>query len=90
MLNVTGDHLGLRDIDTIEQLAAVKRVIVEAVPRDGYAVLNADDELVLEMRKHCSGNVILFTMNEDHELIERWVRRGRKAVVLQHDDRRAS
>ena len=87
MLNVTGDHLGLRDIDTIEQLAAVKRVIVEAVPRDGYAVLNADDELVLEMRKHCSGNVILFTMREDHELIERWVRRGRKAVVLQHDEK---
>jgi cyanophycin synthetase len=87
VLNVTGDHLGLRDIDTIEQLAAVKRVIVEAVPRDGYAVLNADDELVLEMRKHCSGNVILFTMREDHELIERWVRRGRKAVVLQHDEK---
>ena len=87
VLNVTGDHLGLRDIDTIEQLAAVKRVIVEAVPRDGFAVLNADDKLVLEMRKHCSGNVILFTMNEEHELIERWVRRGRKAVVLQHDDK---
>jgi len=87
VLNVTGDHLGLGDIDTIEQLAAVKRVIVEAVPRDGFAVLNADDRLVLEMRKHCSGNVILFTMNEDHELIERWVRRGRKAVVLQHDDK---
>ncbi|MEZ0235226.1 MAG: cyanophycin synthetase [Actinomycetota bacterium] len=87
VLNVTGDHLGLRDIDTIGQLAAVKRVIVEAVPRDGFAVLNADDRLVLEMRKHCSGNVILFTMNEDHELIERWVRRGRKAVVLQHEDK---
>ena len=62
VLNVTGDHLGLREIDTIEQLAAVKRVIVEAVPRDGYAVLNADDPLVLEMRRHCAGNVILFTM----------------------------
>ena len=86
VLNVTGDHLGLREIDTIEQLAAVKRVIVEAVPRDGYAVLNADDELVLEMRKHCPGNVILFTMREDHDLIERWVRRGRKAVVLRRDE----
>src|SRR5439155_105980 len=54
--NVTGDHLGLKGIESIRQLAAVKRVIVEAVPRSGHAVLNADDELVAEMRKHCSGS----------------------------------
>ncbi len=81
--NVTGDHLGLRDVHSIKQLAAVKRVIVEAVPRNGFAVLNADDELVMEMRKHCSGTVILFSMQEDYEFIERWVRRGGKAVTLQ-------
>ena len=83
VLNVTGDHLGLREIDTLEQLAAVKQVPVEAVPRNGTAVLNADDPLVLEMRRHCSGNVILFTMREKHDLVERWIRRGRKAVVLE-------
>jgi cyanophycin synthetase len=81
--NVTGDHLGLKEVHSIKQLAAVKRVIVEAVPRTGYAVLNADDELVAEMRKHCSGSVILFTMHEDNDLVERWVRRGNKAVSLQ-------
>jgi cyanophycin synthetase len=81
--NVTGDHLGLKDVHSIKQLAAVKRVIVEAVPRNGFAVLNADDELVLEMRKHCSGSVILFSMQEGHEFVERWVRRGGKAVTLQ-------
>ncbi|HXF37745.1 MAG TPA: cyanophycin synthetase [Actinomycetota bacterium] len=81
--NVQGDHLGLKGIETIEQLAAVKQVIVEAVPRSGYAVLNADDPLVLEMRKACSGQVILFSMQEEHPFVERWVRRGRKAVVLQ-------
>jgi cyanophycin synthetase len=87
VLNVTGDHLGLKEIDSLEQLAAVKRVIVEAVPRDGYAVLNADDPLVAEMRKHCSGTVILFSMQEKNDLVERWVRRGRKAVILQRDER---
>ena len=83
--NVTGDHLGLRDVETIEQLAAVKRVVVEAVPRSGSAVLNADDPLVVEMRKHCSGSVILFTMQETNRnsLVERWIRRGGKAVMLQ-------
>jgi cyanophycin synthetase len=83
VLNVTGDHLGLKGLTSLKQLAAVKRVIVEAVPRDGYAVLNADDELVADMRRHCSGSVILFSMREDNELVERWVARGRKAVVLQ-------
>jgi cyanophycin synthetase len=83
VLNVTGDHLGLKGMNSLKQLAAVKRVIVEAVPRNGYAVLNADDELVAEMRQHTSGSVILFSMQEHNELVERWVARGRKAVTLQ-------
>jgi cyanophycin synthetase len=82
VLNVTGDHLGLGDVKSIRQLAAVKRVIVEAVPRGGTAVLNADDPNVADMRKHCSGSVILFTMQKDNELVERYVRRGGRAVTL--------
>jgi cyanophycin synthetase len=85
--NVTGDHLGLKEIQTLEQLAEVKRVVVEAVPRSGTAILNADDPLVAEMRKHCSGSVILFSMQGENELVERWVRRGRKAVTLDRDER---
>jgi cyanophycin synthetase len=83
VLNVTGDHLGLKEVNSLRQLAAIKRVIVEAVPRSGTAVLNADDELVAEMRTHCSGAVILFSLRDDNELVERWVRRGRKAFVIQ-------
>jgi cyanophycin synthetase len=87
VLNVTGDHLGLREIETLGQLAAVKQVVVEAVPRNGWAVLNADDPLVLEMRRHSSGNVILFSMDPGNTFVERWVRRGRKAVTLERSDR---
>ena len=64
VLNVQPDHLGLRGIDTVEQLADVKAVLVEAVPRDGHAVLNADDPLVREMRRRCSGQVVWFSMEE--------------------------
>jgi cyanophycin synthetase len=85
--NVTGDHLGMKDIDSLEQLAEVKRVIVEAVPRSGAAVLNADDPMVAEMRRHCSGTVILFSMQEGNPLVERWVRRGGKALLLERDER---
>ena len=53
--NVTGDHLGLGGIDSIGQLANVKGVVVEAVPRSGTAVLNADDRHVYRMGRHCAG-----------------------------------
>src|SRR5206468_4036610 len=83
VLNVSPDHIGLKEVHSVKQLAAVKRVIVEAVPRNGFAVLNADDPLVADMRKHCSGSVVLFSTQEDNELVERHVSRGGKAVVLQ-------
>jgi len=83
VLNVTGDHLGLREVETLEQLAGVKQVVIEAVPKTGWAVLNADDPLVVEMRRHCSGQVILFTMQPRNEFVDRWIRRGRKAIVLE-------
>ncbi len=60
--NVTGDHLGLGGIDSIGQLANVKGVVVEAVPRSGTAVLNADDPHVARMGRHCAGRVVYFSM----------------------------
>jgi cyanophycin synthetase len=61
--NVTGDHLGLGGIDSIGQLANVKGVVVDAVPRSGTAVLNADDSHVYRMGRHCAGRVVLFSMS---------------------------
>jgi cyanophycin synthetase len=91
VLNVQPDHLGLRGIDTVEQLADVKAVLVEAVPRDGHAVLNADDELVREMRRRCSGQVVWFSMaepgSEAREMIDAHCRRGGKALVLEPSER---
>jgi len=83
VLNVTGDHLGLGGITSIRQLAAVKRVVVEAVPRDGVAVLNADDPLVAEMARHCSGSVIYFSTDPNHERLKFQASRGRRAVTLE-------
>ncbi|MDR7254080.1 cyanophycin synthetase [Nocardioides sp. BE266] len=91
VLNVQPDHLGLRGIDTVEQLADVKAVIVEAVPRDGHAVLNADDPLVREMRRRCSGQVVWFSMEEPggetRDMIDAHCRRGGKAIVLNPSER---
>jgi cyanophycin synthetase len=60
--NVTADHLGLGGIDTLRQLSDVKGVLVEAVPRTGTAVLNADDPYVARMAANCRGRVIYFSM----------------------------
>ena len=61
VLNVSSDHLGLRGINTLEQLADVKSVVPAVVRRDGHAVLNADDALVLGMRKKTSADVVLIS-----------------------------
>ena len=79
VLNISSDHLGLRGIDTLKQLAAVKQVVIEAVPRDGHGVLNADDPLVAGMRRHCSGELVWFSMQDGNELVEAHCRRGGRA-----------
>ncbi len=61
VLNVAADHLGLRGINTIEQLAQVKGVVPAVVRRDGHAVLNADDPLVYGMRRRTPGDVVLIS-----------------------------
>ena len=83
VLNVSADHLGLRGIDTLKQLAAVKQVVIEAVPRDGHGVLNADDPLVASMRRHCSGELVYFSMEDGNELVDAHCRRGGRAIVLE-------
>ncbi|MGN6415634.1 cyanophycin synthetase [Flexivirga sp.] len=89
--NVQPDHLGMHGIDTLEQLARVKSVVVEAVPRDGYAVLNADDPLVRAMRRRCSGTIVWFSMEPPgsrvRDFIDEKCRRGARAVVLEPSDR---
>ena len=81
-LNVRSDHLGLKGIDTLEQLAEVKRVVIEAAT--GTAVLNADDPLCLKMSGHARAEHILYvTTNPSHDLVRVHVRAGGKAIGLE-------
>jgi cyanophycin synthetase len=61
VLNVKADHLGLRGINTLEELARVKQLIVEVVRDDGYSILNADDPLTWAMRDDAEGQIIYFS-----------------------------
>jgi len=81
-LNVSSDHLGLRGIDTLEQLAEVKRVPIE-IARDA-AVLNADDPLCLQMADYTeAARVCYVTMNPSHALVKQHIRAGGQAFVLE-------
>src|SRR6478735_4450318 len=82
VLNVAADHLGMKGIDTLEQLAEVKRIIVE-VARD-CAVLNADDPLVLKMAAYTEAKSICYvTMNPQHALVREHIRAGGRACALE-------
>jgi cyanophycin synthetase len=86
--NVTGDHLGLGGIDSIGQLANVKAVLVEAVPRSGTAVLNADDPHVARMSRHCAGRIVYFSMQTEkgqdgYDRVDGHSGRGGAAFCLQ-------
>ena len=61
VLNVSSDHLGLRGIHTVDQMAEVKSVVPAVVRREGHAVLNADEPLVHEMRRRTRADVVLFS-----------------------------
>ena len=82
--NVSADHLGLKGIHTIEQLARVKAVIPETVLPDGYAILNADDDLVYEMRRNINCNLALFSMDENNPRIQALQRIGGITAIYEN------
>ena len=77
-----GDHLGLAGIETTEQLAEVKRTLVENVAPTGAAVLNAADSMTVAMAPYCPGSVIFFARDPKHPLIVAHRARGGRAVVV--------
>ena len=81
-LNVTADHLGMRGIDTLEQLAEIKRVPIE-IAKDA-AILNADDPLCLQMADYTEAERLCYvTMNPGHALVKQHIRAGGEAFVLE-------
>ncbi len=81
-INVSSDHLGMRGIETLEQLADVKRVPIEIAT--GAAVLNADDPLVLQMADYTDAEKVVYvTMNPAHPLVKRHIQAGGQAFVLE-------
>lgn len=84
VLNVAADHLGLGDIDTIDQLGHLKSVVAEAVYPDGYSVLNADDPRVAAMAEKTKANIAYFTMKSDSQLVRDHIQKGGVAALYEN------
>lgn len=79
----SGDHLGLNYITTVEDLAVLKRVIVQNIADKGMAVLNAADPIVAAMANHCRGAVTYFAMDRNHPVMATHLAQGRRAVYVE-------
>jgi cyanophycin synthetase len=77
-----GDHLGLRGVETREELADVKSTLVQAVPPHGFAVLNAADPLVVTMAPQCRGQVAYFARDGEHFVVAQHLAAGGRAAIV--------
>ncbi|MES2645333.1 MAG: cyanophycin synthetase [Bacteroidota bacterium] len=82
--NVAADHMGLGGIHTLEQMAKVKAIVPETVIPSGFAVLNADDDLVYNMREGLTCNIALFSMDENNPRIKKHCNNGGMACVYEN------
>lgn len=82
--NIQEDHLGLSDIETLDDLARVKSVVVQSVKNDGWAVLNADDEQCVKIAENLKCNVAFFSMNEDNPIIKQQCKAGKTVAVYEN------
>jgi cyanophycin synthetase len=82
--NVAADHIGLGGIHTVEAMAKVKQVVPETTFNHGYAVLNADDDLVYKMKDDLKCNIALFSMNENNPLIKEHAAENGLACVYEN------
>ncbi len=82
--NISGDHLGMDDIETMEQLSRVKLTVPKATAKDGYAILNADDDLVYRMRKFLSCKIALFSRHPENKRIIKHCNKGGLAAITEN------
>jgi cyanophycin synthetase len=82
--NIQEDHLGLSDIHTLDDLARVKATVVKSIKKDGWAVLNGDDEHCVKIGQDLNCNVAYFSLNEDSDFIKKLCAEGKTVAVYEN------
>ena len=81
--NITNDHLGIDNINTMEDLSFVKSLVVEAVKEKGYTVINADDKYSRDIINRIKAEIIYFSKDKNNELIVKNITEGKKAIFIE-------
>ena len=82
--NIQEDHLGLSDIHTLDDLARVKSTVVKSIKKDGWAILNGDDEQCIKIGEELSCNVAYFSMDEENPFIKKQSKEGKIVAVYEN------
>jgi cyanophycin synthetase len=82
--NIQEDHMGLSDINTLTDMARVKGVVARSVKRDGYAVINADNEHCVGLVKGLECNIAYFSVNENNPVIVEHCKKGGIAAIYEN------
>jgi cyanophycin synthetase len=82
--NIQEDHLGLSDIHTLEDLARVKSTVVKSVKKDGWAILNAEDEQCLKIANELSCNIAYFSLDENNPKVKKFSKEGKIVAVYEN------
>ncbi len=82
--NIQEDHLGLNDIDTLDDIARVKSTVVRSVKKDGWAVLNAEDEHCVKIAGELDCNIAYFSLDENHPVIKKHCKAGGVAAIYEN------
>jgi cyanophycin synthetase len=85
LTNIGDDHIGLDGIESIEDLAFAKSLVLEAVKPDGYSVLNADDKMIEYFINRANGNLILFSKAHKNEILMKHIKEGKIALCIEDD-----
>lgn len=85
LTNIEEDHLGLNDINTLEDLARVKSVVLDTIQPNGWAIINAENAISMKISKKLSCHSAYFISNPQSELIPEFIKRGEKFSFIQDD-----
>lgn len=80
--NITEDHIGIDGIEDMKELSKVKALVGEAVKKDGYVVINADDEWSIKILDRIKNEKIFFSMNNENEIIKKAINEGKIAIYV--------